>query len=122
MIKYKELQDASVNKIPPELFENTADFLVVLNKFREYCGIPMVPTSFYRTVEHEHKQGRSGKSDHTKCLACDFRDTDKKLAKWVKDNTGVVESLGLYVEDPEYTPSWLHLTTVKKSKTIFIPY
>lgn len=49
------------------------DFLNLLDKIREDAGIPLILNCAYRSVEHDKKKGRSGKSAHTKGKAVDIR-------------------------------------------------
>ena len=122
MITIEELKKACTKPYPKEYEKNAQECLKAFNVFRKACGIPMTPSYFYRDVEYEKSKGRSGKSDHTRCLACDFIDRNGRLKQWVKDNEEAVKAMGIYVEHPDYTPTWLHLTIAKKSRTLFKPY
>lgn len=57
-------------------------FLKQLDKLREYCGFPLIVNCFYRSVEHDKKHGRDGKSYHCKGRAADIRclDSSKRVA------------------------------------------
>ena len=109
-------------KYPKEYHENLMDLYEKINLVRKEWGKPMIVTAGYRSVEHELKQGRSGKSDHCKCQAIDIYDPDKSLALWCKTHQEFISSIPLWVEDTSYTKNWVHFTTVKKSKLFFIPY
>ena len=50
-----------------------SEFLELLDKVREECGIPLVLTCAYRSKEWDLKKGRSGNSAHTKGKAVDIR-------------------------------------------------
>lgn len=51
--------------LSPELIDK-------LEYARVLCGIPLIVTSAYRSVEYEHSKGRSGSSSHCKGLAVDI--------------------------------------------------
>ena len=66
-----------------------------------------------------------GTSKHLQCNACDIRTADGKLARWAASVAGtVLKDLGLWMEDPGYTPTWLHVQTIKppSGNRIFIPF
>lgn len=107
---------------PKEYHENLIDLYDKINLVRSKYGKPMIVTAGYRSVEHELKQGRSGKSDHCRCQAIDIYDPDKSLACWCHENTEFLASIPLWIEDTSYTSNWVHFTTKKKSKLFFIPY
>ena len=48
-------------------------FLEILDDARHIAKIPFVPTSAYRSVEHEIQKGRKGTSSHTKGIAIDLK-------------------------------------------------
>lgn len=48
-------------------------FMIGLDNLRERCGIPLVISSAYRSVDHELSRGRSGSSSHCKGIAVDIR-------------------------------------------------
>ena len=50
-----------------------SDFLDLLDRVREECGIPLVLNCAYRSKEWDLKKGRSGNSAHTKGKAVDIR-------------------------------------------------
>lgn len=107
--------------IPASCLGNLYDLWQKINNIRAAYGKPMVVTSGYRTIAHEKKQGRSGKSDHCKCKAIDIYDPDKSLAHWVHDNEHLLEYNYLWIEATEYTRNWVHFTTQPKSQRFFKP-
>ena len=48
------------------------NFMKLLDNARHISNSPFVPTSAFRSVEHEIEQGRSGTSSHTKGIAIDL--------------------------------------------------
>lgn len=66
----------------------------------------------------------ASKSKHLTADACDIRDTrGRDLARWCLRNLEVLERLGLWMEDPRWTPTWVHLQTVRpgSGKRVFRP-
>lgn len=50
------------------------------------------------------------KSTHQTADACDVRDNkDRGFARWCLRNLAVLERIGLWMEDPQWTPTWVHL-------------
>lgn len=63
-------------------------------------------------------------SKHVQALAMDVRDSEgRALARWCLRNLAKLESLGLWMEDPRWTPTWVHLQIVppKSGNRIYIP-
>lgn len=65
----------------------------------------------------------AGNSRHITGQAVDLPDADRTLAEWCVDNLDVLEDIGLWMEDPRWTPSWVHLQVVppKSGKLVYIP-
>ena len=62
-------------------------------------------------------------SSHLTAQAVDLPDTDRTLAEWCVDNLDVLKEIGLWMEDPRWTPTWVHLQTKppKSGKIVYIP-
>ena len=62
-------------------------------------------------------------SRHLTGQAADLSDNDRNLCGWCVDNLDVLTEIGLWMEDPRWTPTWLHVQTVppKSGKHVFIP-
>lgn len=63
-------------------------------------------------------------SKHIKALAADLRDTPQRdLARWCLRNLKHLESIGLWMEDPRWTPTWVHLQIVPpgSGRRVFVP-
>lgn len=62
-------------------------------------------------------------SKHLTAQAIDLPDPDRTLADWCVDNLDILEELGLWMEDPRWTPDWVHLQTAppKSGRRIYIP-
>lgn len=62
-------------------------------------------------------------SKHLTAQACDLPDADRTLTQWCVDNLDVLKQIGLWMEDPRWTPTWTHLQTVApgSGRRVFIP-
>lgn len=62
-------------------------------------------------------------SKHLSAAAVDLKDSDDQLKVFCVKNTKLLKELGLYMEDPSYTDTWIHLQCIppKSGNTIFIP-
>ena len=62
-------------------------------------------------------------SKHLTAQAADIRDADRHLAHWCVLNLDVLAEIGLWMEDPRWTPSWVHVQTIppKSRKRVYIP-
>lgn len=94
-----------------EISKNIDLLLIPLNKFREIYGKSMIVSSGWRPPTINAKIGGAKKSLHMLGLACDFVDKDGNLAKFLlkMDSEGKLKELGLWLENPEKTPGWVHL-------------
>lgn len=55
----------------------------------------------------------AAKSKHITGEAIDLRDHGTRdLARWCLKNLDALEEIGLWMEDPQWTPSWVHLQIV----------
>ena len=71
----------------------------------------MVVSSGWRPPSLNKKIGGASRSNHCLGLACDFKDSDGKLAQFALelDKQGKLKELGLWLENPEKTKGWVHL-------------
>ena len=62
-------------------------------------------------------------SQHKTGHAVDRYDPDRAFARWCLRNLDMLAGLGLHMEDPRWTPSWVHLQDVppKSGRLVFIP-
>ena len=75
MVTAKYFKEEEFNRCTPScsLQDMKQTAMEQFDRARELAGIPFVVNSAYRTVEHEKKQGRDGKSAHTLGMALDLR-------------------------------------------------
>jgi hypothetical protein len=82
-----------------------------------------VITSGYRPAAVNASVGGAKKSHHQACRAVDISDADRKLARFCLDNLDLLDDLGLWMEDPRWTNTWVHFQLVSpgSGKRIFVP-
>ncbi len=70
--------------------------------------------SGWRPPEINDATANSAKlSRHLTGEAIDLRDNGTRdLARWVLRNLDAIEEIGLWMEDPQWTPTWVHLQIV----------
>jgi uncharacterized protein YcbK (DUF882 family) len=107
--------------LSPEQKANLDRLVVAVNVIRQAYGKPMKVSSGYRPAVYNLKAGGAKRSAHLTCEAVDFVDVDGELAKWCIKNIQLLEKAGLYLENPEFTPTWVHLQTRPTKNRIFIP-
>jgi hypothetical protein len=80
------------------------------------------PASLNHALERTSNAGTH--SLHIIALAIDPRDhPDRRLARWCLRNLQALERLGLYMEDPRWTPTWVHWQALAphSGKRVYIP-
>ena len=85
----------------------TTKFYNLLNDVRESYGKPMIVVSGARCPVHNVKVGGAKASAHMDGRAVDFQRSDSLLA-WCSEAN--LEAFGLFMEDPEFTKTWIHLS------------
>jgi hypothetical protein len=102
----------------PEQQKNLTILLEKVNKLRIAYGKPMTVTSGLRTMKHHLEiYAKKGifppkvptKSNHLFGRAVDFADSHCELKKFVNNNIPLMKEIGLWMEDFEATPTWLHV-------------
>lgn len=103
--------------------KNAKDLLTRVNTLLKQYGFYPVVTSGWRPSEINKKVGGSKGSKHIMCQAVDLADSYKELGGWLLKNTHLLKQCGLYMEDPMYTPTWVHLQSVapKSGLPVFLP-
>lgn len=134
MITLKELLTSPCDN--KEHLENLEDLLVKLNAFRSAYGKPLRVTSGYRSLEkHLAIYAAKGitdktqipmKSNHLFGLAADLvpiEDDVKHFQDWILANVKLMEEIGIWFEDFDYTKTWVHVQIVppKSGNRFFKP-
>jgi len=127
MIALKELnpRDYPTN---PEIDANLLILLEKLNKIRVVWGKPMTITSGLRNQAQQDAlisigKSTASKSKHLYGQAADISDPNGDLKAFIMANISLIEEIGLWCEDFDHTPTWIHFQIVspKSSKRFFIP-
>lgn len=95
-----------------------------VNQLLYIAGYNRGVRSGYRPAAINSKiPGAAPKSKHISCQAVDIEDNDGKLKSWCLKNLEELESAGIWMEAPEYTPTWCHLQTCAplSGHRVFIP-
>ena len=85
---------------------------------------PMRATSCLRSIKDQQRiNPKAMGSSHLYGCAVDIADADGKLKAWCKANINKLVECGLWMESPEATKTWCHLSTQmpKSGKRIFNP-
>ena len=95
-----------------------------VNQLLSAFGAKRDVDSGYRPAAiNDRTAGAAKNSKHEVCEACDLEDKDGKLWKWAVHNLDVLKALGLWMEDPRWTPDWLHVQIVppESGHRVFVP-
>lgn len=98
----------------------------LLALFEKDTGIKLFTVnSGWRPVEVNDATSNAGKnSRHITAEACDMRDTAARdFAQWCLNNLDQLSQLGLWMERPQWTPTWVHLQIVAPGSghRVYIP-
>ena len=79
--------------------------------------------SGWRPTAVNHGAGGALHSRHMSGQAVDIEDVDGRLDAFCRDNIGLLEQVGLWLEDGVATPSWCHIQCVppRSGHRFFIP-
>jgi hypothetical protein len=83
-----------------------SSFMNTLNDLREEYGKPIIVLSGARCAEHNAKVGGAKQSAHIEGRAVDI-ERSPALLGFCHAN---LEKFGLWMEDPNFTKGWIHLT------------
>jgi uncharacterized protein YcbK (DUF882 family) len=81
-------------------------------------------TSGWRPQEINSMYGGAPNSYHLIGQAVDIADHDRRLSKEIQDRTWLLKEYGLWMEDPKFTSTWVHLdsgTRPERDVRIFKP-
>lgn len=113
-------------EVTPEVLNNIEKLLSKLNPFLEELGLTSVKVSsgFRTSAVNSATKGAAAKSNHMIGLACDLEDPHGDLDALVGMNDTLLKKYGLWQENPDSTPQWLHLDAHdrgNRSKNVFKP-
>jgi uncharacterized protein YcbK (DUF882 family) len=109
------------NPLTSEQWRNLADLMARINIIRAAYGKSLVVSSGYRPPDKNSAAGGAKNSPHMSCQAVDFADPKGEFKKWCLDNFDLIKKVGLYMEDPAFTPTWVHLQTRPTKNNPFKP-
>lgn len=98
-----------------EKAQRTVDLMNALLALARVAGIEVdgdpVRSGWRPPDVNARTKNASATSLHMSCEACDIEDVGQRLARWLKTPAGrkALEDLGLWMEEPVDTPSWVHL-------------
>ena len=102
--------------------ESACELLGAVGYLFGKLNIEPILSSGYRPSHFNKIAGGAARSGHLTCEAIDIKDPDGSIAKLLMSNLELLEHLGLYLEDPEYTKNWVHLQTRPTLRRVFKPY
>lgn len=112
----------------PEIDYNLSILHNKINKVRDLYNKPMIVTSGLRSIIQQNQLIADGKSTATKSKhltgqAIDIADKNGELRDWIIANMDQMASIGLWFEDFDHTPGWIHAQIVPpgSGKRVFIP-
>lgn len=85
---------------------------------------PMRASSCLRSIKDQQRiNPKAMGSSHLYGAAVDIADPDGKLKAWCKANINKLTECGLWMESPEATKTWCHLSSQmpKSGKRVFVP-
>ena len=115
-----------VDELTDVIRENSEATVERVNELLERAGFKSIDTcnSGWRPKSINDVTANAGKaSRHLTGEAVDLPDPDRTLASWCVDNLDELGAIGLWMEDPRWTPTWVHLQTVapRSGKQVYIP-
>jgi len=112
------------DKLTPEQDANMLTLLAKVNKLLLMYNKDITVNSGYRSPSDQQRINPSAPhSWHLECAAVDIGDRDHLFRYWVLMHLQDLESIGLWMEDPSHTPTWIHLQIYapKSGHRIFMP-
>jgi hypothetical protein len=108
----------------PEVQRNGAEIVRRANLLLRAAGLDRRVTSGWRpAILNAATKGAAKKSTHMLAQGVDLEDVDRKLSKWAMAHLDVLAEIGLWIEHPDYTLTWLHAQSVppKSGRRVYIP-
>jgi hypothetical protein len=114
------------DELTPDIRANASVIVDKVNRLLHAAGRTTASVrSGWRPVEvNAATSGAAPGSKHLTARACDVADPDRSLARWCLANLDQLEFIGLWMEDPAYTHSWVHLQSVApgSGRRVFRPF
>jgi uncharacterized protein YcbK (DUF882 family) len=112
------------DKIYPINLNQALNMANLLSRVNHLIGSLKIEThlsSGYRPGHFNKAAGGSARSGHLTCEAIDLIDHDGSVGQMLKNNVKLLEEYGLYLENPEFTKTWVHLDIRERKNRIFNP-
>ena len=117
------------DQLTDEIRDNAVDLLGKINLLLSWAkndGIraEYVASGWRPPAINEATAHAAASSRHLTGDAVDLRDNGvRDLARWCLRNLDALDEIGLWMEDPQWTPTWVHLQRVppKSRNRVFIP-
>lgn len=90
-----------------------------INALEALCPFKFKLSSGYRPGKYNKAAGGAARSAHLTCEAVDIVDVRGVIKTWCIKNIDKLSELGLYMEDPAKTKTWVHLQTRKTKANPF---
>lgn len=106
------------------VMQNAERLIATVNQLLSMFGEQRKVNSGWRPKKLQMEiNPRAPNSKHITGDAIDLEDRNGKFKLWCVAHEDVLESLGLHMEHPKATPTWVHLQQVapKSGKVIFVP-
>ena len=115
-------------RFPDELTDdkrsNAEEMIDKANQLLERFGETRKVNSGWRPASiNSATVGAAQKSKHMTCEAIDLEDKDGSFGRWCLENLDVLQELGLWMENPEKTKTWVHVQTIapRSGNRVFNP-
>jgi hypothetical protein len=101
--------------LTPEIRQNATTLVAKLNELLDLAAIdgvePVgVASGWLPAAVNDATSNAAKRSTHITGEGCDLRDDkDRSFARWCLRNLEALARLDLYMEDPRWTPTWVHL-------------
>lgn len=85
---------------------------------------PVYATNCLRSIKDQQRiNPKAMGSSHLYGAAVDIADPKGELKTWIMKNSQLLAHMGLWMEDPKYTKTWVHLTIYapKSMNRFFVP-
>jgi len=98
----------------------------LLERFEAETGIVIdtVASGWRPSAVNGNTKNAATGSRHLTARAVDLRDTpERDLARWCLRNLDQLEDIGLWMEDPQWTPTWVHLQILPpgSGRRVYVP-
>jgi hypothetical protein len=98
----------------------------LLGRFADETGIEIerVASGWRPKGINDATANAAATSRHLTGEGIDLRDTaNRDLARWCLANLDALELIGLWMEDPQWTPTWVHLQSrpPKSERRVYVP-